>query len=287
MDHVLLNYSSHMLNAHWHSALDETILRAFLRRRFNFQAKDYIRHITPTLLIKQLIKTKPENVAANRAFEIRLIHKRGKTAEDYKVERLVTFNPHACSNVNLVTQPDDEDWNKYTNRAGVIWDPAEHLETEILDCFLEHGLGAAEMVTLEDEAAKPKTRKRKSTIAVEKDDESVELPSTRAPKRPRTKAVTAADAEIDALPAHQRGITPGASLLDGASAITAASQRKSAPKKTSAAAKKNASKATGSQGVDRSNRPSPSSTQPSGFRLPSALQNLTVPQLDQLHREGV
>ncbi|CAD0055578.1 unnamed protein product [Aureobasidium pullulans] len=136
----------------WNVPVDEKKLRVFLLERFNFTTREYLKHILPVQLTKELVATTPETVSKNLVFEIELVHKRGRNHDEQCLERQVTFNPKRYTEENCWTQPPNEDWEALATKASV----------EFLDYVLAGALGETEMQRLKQAASQPKPRKRKT-----------------------------------------------------------------------------------------------------------------------------
>lgn len=292
----------------WDAEIDEDRLRAFLRESFDIQTKDYIKHIVPVLLVNRVIKTSTLDAEARRYLDIKLVHKRGKTADDYNLERLMTCNPLACSKLDLKTRPQDlEDWTRYTNKkTGEKWDPGEHVEIEMLDIFLERGLGPVEMVRLKEEASKPKIRKRKNAAggddeeATNGDGNAEHVAEVSAPATKRRKSNNAAPTDVvtntqpEAGPANtkrkRQSQKDTVQARQGRSPELGESPSKlhNPPAKTNSA-KPSTKKRKSNEPSDREPEKERETTkaQRAVFRLPTAIQNLTAEQRRVLHQEGV
>ncbi|THY72604.1 hypothetical protein D6C87_02467 [Aureobasidium pullulans] len=146
----------------WNVPVDEKKLRVFLLERFNFTTREYLKHILPVQLTKELVATTPETVSKNLVFEIELVHKRGRNHDEQCLERQVTFNPKRCTEENCWTQPPNEDWKALATKASGAFDPTIPVEVEFLDYVLAGALGETEMQRLKEAASQPKPRKRKT-----------------------------------------------------------------------------------------------------------------------------
>ncbi|KAH0346154.1 PIN domain-like protein, partial [Aureobasidium melanogenum] len=142
----------------WYVPIDEPKLGPFLLHMFNFSIKEYLKHILPILLTKELVQTTSDTVDKNLVFELQVVQKRGRDYNADCLERQITFNPRKCTELNLWKQPEDEDWPEG-------FDPTAPVEAELLEYILVNALGEAEMQRLTQLATQP-TRKRK-TIEIE------------------------------------------------------------------------------------------------------------------------
>lgn len=175
----------------WHVPVDEAKLRPFLLQMFNFNTKEYLKHILPILLTKELVQTTPEIIHKNLVFELGLVQKRGRDHDAECLERQITFNPRKCTELNLWTQPGNEDWPE-------SFDPTAHVETELLEYVLVNALGEAEIQRLKQLASQPKPKKRKTTdtepeLGSQTSTRSIDSVAKSAPKKQR-KGVTS---EVD------------------------------------------------------------------------------------------
>ncbi|KAH0365917.1 hypothetical protein KCU65_g5716, partial [Aureobasidium melanogenum] len=155
----------------WYVPIDEAKLRPFLLHMFNFNTKEYLRHILPILLTKELVQTTPETIDKNLVFELQMVQKRGRDHNADCLERQMTFNPKKCTELNLWKQPDDEDWAEG-------FDPTSPVEAELLEYILVNALGQAEMQRLKQLTSQPKLRKRKTTDTEPELDSQTSVQST-------------------------------------------------------------------------------------------------------------
>lgn len=140
----------------WYVPIDEAKLRPFLLHMFNFNTKEYLKHILPILLVKELVQTTPETADKNLVFELELVQKRGRDHNAECLERQVTFNPKKSTELDLWKQPENEDWPEG-------FDTTAPVEAELLEYILVNALGEAEMQRLKQLASQPKAQKRKTT----------------------------------------------------------------------------------------------------------------------------
>ena len=146
----------------WSRPIDQSELRVILRQRFNFTTREFMKHITPIFLTRALAGAKAEKCAANLSFGIELKRTRPKKDEDggtkTKSEVKITFSPIPVVEIDLSTQPADEDWTQFAGKDGTPYDPRQDLECEVLECLLRLGLPDG---TLDQLAESSKTAKRK------------------------------------------------------------------------------------------------------------------------------
>jgi hypothetical protein len=179
----------------WYVPIDEAKLQPFLLATFNFDIKAYLKHILPVLLMRELVQTTPETLDRNRVFDLQLVHKRGRDHDAECLERQLTFDPRKCTELNVWTKPDNEDWPEG-------FDPTAPVETEFLEYILVTALGEPEMQRLKQHASLPKPKKRKTTNTVE---QSISHPSSAepvdistAPAAKKQKKAPASQANADA-----------------------------------------------------------------------------------------
>lgn len=183
----------------WYVPIDESKLRPFLLHMFNFNTKEYLKHILPVLLTKELVQTTPETIDKNLVFELELVQKRGRDHNADCLERQVTFNPKRCTELNLWTKPGNEDWPEG-------FDPTVPVEAELLGYILSTALGEAEMQRLKQLASQLKPRKRKTTdtdpeLSSQTSVQSTDGVSKPAPKKQRKSIASGVD--TDSSPSNQ------------------------------------------------------------------------------------
>jgi hypothetical protein len=199
----------------WDPKIDQNKLRVLLRSRFNIWTRGYMKHIAPIFMVRQLARCSREdtNLIANTTFDIQLkrtIKKKSGNGDDSEepteLERKITFYPLPAVEIDL-REPEGEDWSIWEGKDGSHYDPAGRVESNILDCFLKHGLPERYLTSPEP----PKRqRKQKATIAAPDSAEaSASVPSINAeaaapksaPKkrgRPKKDATAAAD-DVEAI----------------------------------------------------------------------------------------
>ncbi|TIA08807.1 hypothetical protein D6C80_09014 [Aureobasidium pullulans] len=182
----------------WNVPVDEKKLRVFLLERFNFTTREYIKHIFPVQLTKELVATTPETVSKNLVFEIELVHKRGRNHDEQCLEPQVKFNPKRCTEENCWTQAPNEDWEALATKASGTFDPTIPVEVEFLDYVLAGALGETEMQRLKEAASQPKPRKRKTQDSQVEDRsqtaaESADATSQSTAKKQKKRAKSTTD----------------------------------------------------------------------------------------------
>ncbi|KAK5999423.1 hypothetical protein QM012_005548 [Aureobasidium pullulans] len=175
----------------WYVPIDEAKLRPFLFERFNFNTKDYLKHILPILLTKELVQTNAETIDKNLGFELQLVQKRGRDYDADCLERQITFDPKKCTKLNLWSKPGHEDWPE-------SFDPTPLVEAELPEYILVNALGEAEMQRLKLLASQPKPRKRKNVDAgTELGSQTSAQPSNGAAKPAAKKHRKSITGEVD------------------------------------------------------------------------------------------
>ncbi|GAB7354544.1 hypothetical protein MBLNU459_g5002t3 [Dothideomycetes sp. NU459] len=288
-------HSLRCLRHGWNKDVDEGKLRNFLRDRFNIWTKGYIKHVIPTFLVRALANTASDETGNNAVFGIKMVPRRGKAAQNVQHDRRITFNAQVCTNLDLTTQPTDEDWSKFTGKDGIPFDPLTRAEAETLDCILERGLGSEIMRKLVEEANQPATRKRKSK-AVEENLDGADQASSSAPKRQKSTSA-AGDAGKGIQEPNVRTITPkvGANTDSQSKQATASTTRQAKRRSrdavetgtslSAAAAKERESQRSATHlGSDRTTSISTATqhsvAQSQGFRLPACFDQLSVIGID-------
>lgn len=234
----------------WDRPIDQTKLRVLLRQRFNFETREYMKHIAPIFMVTELARCKSDDArVSNMRFDIQLKRTRqknvqpGEEPEPTPAEVKVTFYPLPAIEIDVSTQPDDEDWSKW-EKNGSHYSASERVETELLTCFMERGL--AQMPTVPEPASKSRKKAKESAAPTSE------------------TGATAQAISADTIGADER-------LAEASAPSTQSSQKKRGrpPKDKSetgekAPPKKQRKKATEAAGL-------PPSPPPAGFRLPRAL----------------
>lgn len=137
----------------WQRPMDQPKLRILLRQRFNFQTREYLKHLAPIFLVRALLDaTNDEQRLANSRFAVQLKRTRAKkvaSIEDGQPnmkEVKIKFLPMPAVEIDLSQEPRNlegqrlEDWTVLAGKDGCPYDPSARAETELLRCFLLHGL---------------------------------------------------------------------------------------------------------------------------------------------------
>jgi Holliday junction resolvase YEN1 len=161
------------LRSGWDPKIDQAKLRVLLRRRFNMWTKGYMKHVAPVFMIRQLARCQPhdEVLVENLKYDIQVKKTRKQKplpGEDAVIalETKITFYPLPAVDIEIF-EPEGEDWSIF-EKDGSHYDPAGHIECNVLNCFLEHGLPQGFLV-----APEPPKRQRKSKAATTASDQVV------------------------------------------------------------------------------------------------------------------
>ncbi|EME85424.1 uncharacterized protein MYCFIDRAFT_206519 [Pseudocercospora fijiensis CIRAD86] len=154
----------------WDQPINEQRLRCELRDRYNFSTLDYLKHIAPLFLARVLRDVTPQRKQANLEYGIQLKRGGSRKNKQGQVEAPKStvnfwYNPQSLVQIDLSTQPPEEDWTKFAGKDGTPYDPMGRIDCEdFLLCLLQYGLP-------EGALDKPEraTKKRKAS-AVEEDD---------------------------------------------------------------------------------------------------------------------
>lgn len=231
----------------WDCPIDQMKLRVLLRQRFNFETREYMKHMAPIFLVKELARCNSQEARlSNMRFDIQLKRVRakkpqpGEDAEPTPAETKITFYPLPAIEIDISSEPADEDWSKW-EKGGSHYSPSERVETELLACFLERGL--VEMPTLPEPASKTKKKAVKDANANEggdSTDQAMPADTVTAAQEPAGSATSAAPR-----PQKKRGRPKKDNCQEGEKAPSKKRKKKTAePDK------------------------SPPSAAPTGFRLP-------------------
>ena len=181
-------HSINYLKGDWDPKIDQAKLRVLLRRRFNIWTKGFMKHVAPVFMIRQLARcpSRDEALSANLKYDIQLKKTRQKKAspgEDLaqptQLEKKITFYPLPAVDIDISEPPGPggEDWSIWEKNES-HYDPAEHIECNVLSCFLDHGLPEGFLV-----APEPPKRQRKqnpTNAAIDQGEASVSPTSPHA-----------------------------------------------------------------------------------------------------------
>ena len=168
----------------WDRPIFQVDLHSFLRQRFNFNTREFLKHIAPIFVTRRLARAHADEREANRELGIVLKGTRKKNDvedADDRIEAKVTFLLLAVVDIDLSQRPDGEDWTKFSAKDGTPYDPTQSVECEVLRCFLKYGLPDEGL-----EQAEPARRKRK-TVG------DTEISTKCSPPKKRKKATPIGD----------------------------------------------------------------------------------------------
>lgn len=156
----------------WDWEIDLQMLRTELRERYNFQTREFLKHIAPVFLARTLARCKTqeqqeENLALG--VEMKATRKRKKKTSPgdddddghcdeaeggiAAKEVKILFTPRPLlRGLNVSVMPADEDWSK-SGTADKPFDPLKKVECELLECFLRNGLPQTFFADDENQAA--------------------------------------------------------------------------------------------------------------------------------------
>lgn len=161
----------------WDLPIKQPELRIFLRERFNFTTREFLKHIAPIFVARRVARAHTDQQAGSveMGIELKRTRKKNHAEEDVddKTEAKITFSPLSVVDIDLSQCPPEEDWTKFEAKDGTPYDPTRNVEAEILHCFLKHGLPDGAL-----EYAKPVKRKRKA--------EQEQSPDESSPSKKRT-----------------------------------------------------------------------------------------------------
>jgi Holliday junction resolvase YEN1 len=130
--------------------IDETALLMFMGPTFNLWAEEYLKLMTPILLVRKLALTKPGQEASNSGYAVEVIPW-GKTKNFVPGTVKVSFVPRNLTKIDL----------GFNRQAGLRSDADEPQECITLACVLRKGLGE-QFIEITPKVVK-KTRKRRPT----------------------------------------------------------------------------------------------------------------------------
>ncbi|CAK4032620.1 unnamed protein product [Lecanosticta acicola] len=140
-------------NNGWNRPIVQPVPQKFLRAYHGFWTRGFLKHFAPVFLVRTLAGVvHPDQKEENRCCSVRL--KSGRQRKDLSngkpnPEVKIIFKPKALMEIDLETEPSEEDWSIEANKDGGTYGPTEEIECEVLECFLQHGLpeGSWEPVT--------------------------------------------------------------------------------------------------------------------------------------------
>ncbi|KXT05469.1 hypothetical protein AC578_10974 [Pseudocercospora eumusae] len=189
----------------WERPINEQRLRCELRDRYNFSTREYLKHIAPLFLARALRDVTPQRKQANLDYGIQLKRSVVRKNEQGQVDppkSTVNFwyNPQSLVQIDLSTQPPEEDWTRFAAKDGTRYNPMDRIGCEDFSlCLLQHGLPAGAL-----DKPEPAKRKRKAPTVDEDDVEAAVGPSDSSrsaaadgspPKRAKKGQGTSGDAK--------------------------------------------------------------------------------------------
>ncbi|KXT09011.1 hypothetical protein AC579_7869 [Pseudocercospora musae] len=182
----------------WERPINEQRLRCELRDRYNFSTREYLKHVAPLFLARALRHVTPHRKQANLDYGIQL--KRRGQVDPPKSTANFWYNPQSLVQIDLSTQPPEEDWTKLAAKDGTPYNPMDRIDCHDFSLsLLRHGLPQGAL-----DKPGPAKRKRKAPTVDEDDVEGAVGPSDSprsaaahgsSPKRAKTDQDTSGDAK--------------------------------------------------------------------------------------------
>ena len=255
------------LKVDWDPKIDQAKLRVLLRSRFNIWTKGFMKHIAPVFMIRQLARcsSREEALSENLKYDIQLKRTKQKmavpgedSAQPTQLEKKITFYPLPAVDIDISEPPGPhgEDWSIW-EKNGSHYDPAEHVECNVLSCFLEHGLPEGFLIAPEP----PKRQRKQNTSAVVTEQGETDVAPT-LPQDAESGNPVAVESAPKKRGRPKKTVTPAS--MDAVTADTAPKKRGRPPKDVSTASA--ISKPKKRKGPTDADNPVKSS--PPVFRLP-------------------
>jgi Holliday junction resolvase YEN1 len=272
------------LKSDWDPKIDQAKLRVLLRHRFNIWTKGFMKHIAPVFMIRQLARcpSHDEALSENLKYDIQLKRTKQKkagpgedVAQPTQLEKKIAFYPLPAVDIDI-TEPlgsGSEDWSIW-EKNGSHYDPAEHVECNILSCFLEHGLPEGFLVAPEP----PKRQRKQNSGAVVTDPGEIGV----APTPPQETDSVNTVAVESATKKRGRPKKTSTSASADAAIVDAAPKKRGRPPKdgNTASAKPQPKKRKALAGAE-----SPAKSSPPVFRLPREFSFASSADSTQNHEE--
>ncbi|KAK8225709.1 hypothetical protein HDK77DRAFT_137125 [Phyllosticta capitalensis] len=169
----------------WNVEFDQQILRQFMIEELHFSTRDFLHHVCPVLLTRQLCRGLAGDSQADTPrvpFNIEFVGSRKKVEADSsggRLARKIRFLPHDLVSFDLTVRLQLEDWGKLATKANGEFNPLAKIECDILDTVLRHGLPASFFET----PPSPPKRNRKRTDGRSEEEPNGE--STKMAEAPR------------------------------------------------------------------------------------------------------
>jgi Holliday junction resolvase YEN1 len=272
------------LKSDWDPKIDQAKLRVLLRHRFNIWTKGFMKHIAPVFMIRQLARcpSHDEALSENLKYDIQLKRTKQKkagpgedVAQPTQLEKKIAFYPLPAVDIDI-TEPlgsGSEDWSIW-EKNGSHYDPAEHVECNVLSCFLEHGLPEGFLVAPEP----PKRQRKQNSGAVVTDPGEIGV----APTPPQETDSVNTVAVESATKKRGRPKKTSTSASADAAIVDAAPKKRGRPPKdgNTASAKPQPKKRKALAGAE-----SPAKSSPPVFRLPREFSFASSADSTQNHEE--
>ena len=159
----LINYKNPLVSSSshidWGVPVDQDRLRIIVARYFNIWTPKFIEHVVPTLLVRTLAQTLPNQRASNKSLDVQLVKQTKKQATGGSVERTITYLPLEATTIQQIPL-DGEDYSKSPSKDGAPYDPSQRVECEVLECLLRASLPEATF-SGQGELAVPKGTKKR------------------------------------------------------------------------------------------------------------------------------
>lgn len=170
----------------WEIPIEQEKLREFLRDRFNFWTRGFLKHLAPIFLVRALARKDCQN--DNTSFDVKIKKTKAKKGADgeesARAETKITFLPLKALSIAVSQQPMEEDWfsKGFVGKDGEPYDPKQRIECEVLDCILRNGL-PSEVLNAPLEAPVRKKRAPKTSTGAEEDIASSVRPTKKRKRR--------------------------------------------------------------------------------------------------------
>lgn len=202
----------------WEGQMDQTKLRVVLRSHYNFQTREYLKHLGPVFLARALSRNvTPARREENLSYGVSLRRTQNRKGEDGEdigqpAEVHIKFSPAMLVQINLAVQPSEEDWSSTIKGDGIPYDPLQAIDGAMMSCFLKHGLPEGAL----DKPAKSPAKRGKKLQANDAPDDADKgragpSASQQGPSSPRpTKRRTDVPADLEAIQVGPQASQPKA-----------------------------------------------------------------------------
>ncbi|KAI9651652.1 MAG: hypothetical protein M1831_000555 [Alyxoria varia] len=126
----------------WDVSINETKLRIFLRERYNFWTKGWMKHIAPLLLARSLRQTNSAQKSRTNLFDIKIHPRKGKKAAGTTppANVKISFSPTAVTSIDISSQPAEEDWSLLKTKDCPDYHPTQRVECDMLECLVRRSV---------------------------------------------------------------------------------------------------------------------------------------------------